>query len=147
MTPDRPLASPLDLPGEVASPGQGNERQVDPDAGDITLISWLSSSAPSRARGRGHWGVDCQRAEAHLRLLAEAELRRPASAWGERQIRVGRVAELLTAIGALDSVVAGRIVADFGVALGARQVMPGTGGSCSADRCGGPGCGPGRPCR
>jgi hypothetical protein len=65
--------------------------------------------------------VDSQRAEAYLRLLAEEELRRPAWAWGERQIRVGRVAELLTAIGALDNEVAGRIVADFGVALGARQ--------------------------
>ena len=41
-----------------------------------------------------------ERAETYLRLLAEEELRRPAWAWGERQIRVGRVAELLTAIGA-----------------------------------------------
>jgi hypothetical protein len=65
--------------------------------------------------------VDCQRAEAHLRLLAEEELRRPASAWGERRIRVGRVAELLTAIGALDDEVADRIMADFDLALAARQ--------------------------
>ena len=74
-----------------------------------------------RARAGDTEGVDCQRAEAHLRLLAEEELRRPASAWGERRIRVGRVAELLTAIGALDDEVAGRIMADFGVALAARQ--------------------------
>jgi hypothetical protein len=65
--------------------------------------------------------VDCQRAEMHLRLLAEEELRRPASAWGERRIRVGRVADLLTAIGALDNEVAGQIMADFELALAARQ--------------------------
>jgi len=65
--------------------------------------------------------VDCQRAEAHLRLLAEDELRRPASAWGERRIRVGRVADLLTAIGALEDEVAGQIMADFDLALAARQ--------------------------
>ena len=35
--------------------------------------------------------------------------------------RVDRVAQLLTAIGALDDEVAGQIVADFGVALAARQ--------------------------
>ena len=63
--------------------------------------------------------MDCQRAEAHLRLLAEEELRRPASAWGERRIRW--VAELLTAIGALDDEVAGQIMADFDLALAARQ--------------------------
>jgi hypothetical protein len=57
----------------------------------------------------------------HLRLLAEDELRRPASAWGERRIRVGRVADLLTAIGALDGEVAGQIMADFDLALAARQ--------------------------
>jgi hypothetical protein len=65
--------------------------------------------------------VDCQRAEAHLRLLAEEELRRPAWAWGERRIRVGRVAQLLTAMGALDDEVADRILADFELALAARQ--------------------------
>jgi hypothetical protein len=65
--------------------------------------------------------VDCQRAEAHLRLLAEEELRRPAWAWGERRIRVDRVAQLLTAMGALDDEVAGRILADFDLALLARQ--------------------------
>jgi hypothetical protein len=65
--------------------------------------------------------VDCHRAEAHLRLLAEEELRRPAWAWGERRARVGRVAQLLTAIGALDDEVADRILADFDLALAARQ--------------------------
>jgi hypothetical protein len=65
--------------------------------------------------------VDCQRAEAHLRLLAEEELRRPAGAWGERRIRW--VTELLTAIGALDDEVADRIVADFDLALVARQAF------------------------
>lgn len=65
--------------------------------------------------------MDTQRAEAHLRLLAEEELRRPARAWGERRARVGRVAQLLTAMGALDEEVAGRILADFDVALVARQ--------------------------
>ena len=65
--------------------------------------------------------MDSQRAEIHLRLLVEEELRRPAWAWGERRARVGRVAQLLTAIGALDDEVAGRILADFDLALVARQ--------------------------
>jgi hypothetical protein len=65
--------------------------------------------------------VDCQQAEAHLRLLAEEELRRPAWAWGERRMRVGRVAQLLTAIGALDEDVAEQILTDFDLALIARQ--------------------------
>ena len=65
--------------------------------------------------------MDGERAEAHLRLLAEEELRRPAWEWGARRIRVGRVAQLLTVIGALDDQVAGRILADFHLALVARQ--------------------------
>jgi hypothetical protein len=65
--------------------------------------------------------VDCELAEAHVRLLAEEELRRPAWTWGERRARVGRVAQLLTAIGALDQDVAERILADFDLALIARQ--------------------------
>jgi hypothetical protein len=65
--------------------------------------------------------VDCQRAEAHLRLLAEEELRRPAWAWGERRIRVDRVAQLLTVMDALDDEVADRILTDFDLALVARQ--------------------------
>ena len=92
--------------------------------------------------------MDCQRAETHLRLLAEEELRRPAWAWGERRARVGRVAELLTAMGALDDEVADRILADFDLALVARQADARAGGSWSRDRSGGqPPCGPGRPCR
>ena len=63
--------------------------------------------------------VDCQRAEAHLRLLAEEELRRPA--WPRR---IRWAAELLIAIGALDDEVADRIVADFDLALLARQAFP-----------------------
>jgi hypothetical protein len=62
-----------------------------------------------------------ERAEAYLRLLAEEELRRPAWAWGERRARVGRVAQLLAAMGALDDEVADRILADFDLALAARQ--------------------------
>lgn len=81
----------------------------------------VSRALTPRARAGDTGEVDCQRAEAHLRLLAEEELRRPASAWGERRIRVGRVADLLTAIGALDDGVAGQIMADFDLALAARQ--------------------------
>jgi hypothetical protein len=65
--------------------------------------------------------VDRQRAEAHLRVLAEEELRRPVSAWGERQRRIRLVAEMLTAIGALDVEVADRIGADFDLAVAVRQ--------------------------
>jgi hypothetical protein len=65
--------------------------------------------------------VDGQRAEAHLRLLAEEQLRRPARAWGERRGRVDRVAQLLTAMEALDDRVADRIMTDFDLALVARQ--------------------------
>jgi hypothetical protein len=63
--------------------------------------------------------MDCQRAEAHLRLLAEEELRRPT--WARR---VRWAAELLIAIGALDDEVADRIVADFDLALTVRQAFP-----------------------
>ena len=77
--------------------------------------------------------MDCQRAEAHLRLLAEQELRRPAEGWGERRIRW--VAERLLAIGALDDEVADRIVADFGLALVARQAfLPPAGRAASSQR-------------
>jgi hypothetical protein len=60
-----------------------------------------------------------ERAESYLRLLAEEELRRPA--WPRR---VRWASELLIAIGALDGVVADRIVADFDLALLARQAFP-----------------------
>ena len=72
-----------------------------------------------RARAGDTEEVDCQRAEAHLRLLAEEELRRPA--WPRR---IRWAAELLIAIGALDDEVADRIVADFERALLARQAFP-----------------------
>jgi hypothetical protein len=60
-----------------------------------------------------------ERAEAYLRLLAEEELRRPV---GPRRVRWA--AELLIAMGALDDEVADRIVADFDLALLARQAFP-----------------------
>jgi hypothetical protein len=63
--------------------------------------------------------VDCQRAEAHLRLLAEEELRRPA--WPRR---IRWAAELLIAMAAFDEAVADGIVADFELALLARQTFP-----------------------
>jgi hypothetical protein len=79
--------------------------------------------------------VDCQRAETHLRLLAEEELRRPAWAWGEHRARVGRVAQLLTAVGALDDEVADQILADFDLALAARQAdAPGRRGLAAASQ-------------
>ena len=76
--------------------------------------------------------MDSQRAEAHLRLLAEEELRRPAWEWGARRIRVGRVAQLLTVIGALDDQVADRILADFHLALVVRQADARRRGSLAA---------------
>jgi hypothetical protein len=78
-------------------------------------------SADTLASGRDTEEVDRQRAEAHLRLLVEEELRRPAWRWGERRLRVGRVALLLTAMGALDDESADRILEDFNLALVARQ--------------------------
>jgi hypothetical protein len=62
--------------------------------------------------------MDRERAEAYLRLLAEEELRRPG--WPRR---VRWVAELLIAVGALDEEVADRIVADFDLAVLARQAF------------------------
>jgi hypothetical protein len=113
------------------APGSGINRRYEPrqDEASITVDAiqrkriHASRALTPRARaGAGDTGeVDCQRAETHLRLLAEEELRRPASAWGERRIRVGRVADLLTAIGALDDEVADQIMADFDLALAARQ--------------------------
>ena len=67
--------------------------------------------------------MDRESAEAHLRLLAEAELRpgntRPADIG-----RVARVAQVLTAVGALDATVAARTLADFVLATGVRQDDP-----------------------
>ena len=74
--------------------------------------------------------MDCQRAEAYLRLLAEEELRRPV--WARR---IRWAAELLTAIGALDEQIADRIVADFDLALVARQAfLPSAGRAASLQR-------------
>ena len=104
----------------------------------------VSRTLTPRARAEDTEEVDCQRAEAYLRLLAEEELRRPASAWDERRIRWA--AELLIAMGALDDEVADRIVADFDLALLARQAFPTPAGprGCSGGQ---PACGSGRPCR
>jgi hypothetical protein len=79
----------------------------------------VSRALTPRARAGDTEEVDCQRAEAHLRLLADEELRRPA--WARR---IRWAAELLTAIGALDDEVADRIVADFDLAVVARQAFP-----------------------
>jgi len=69
--------------------------------------------------------MDPERAEAHLRLLAEAELRRPAPRPGNTRPadigRVARVAQVLTAVGALDATVVTRILDDFVLGVGARQ--------------------------
>jgi hypothetical protein len=70
-----------------------------------------SRALTPRAQAGDTEEVDCQRAETHLQLLAEEELRRPPWAGGEHRIR--EVAQLLVAIGALDDEVADRIVADF----------------------------------
>ncbi len=68
-----------------------------------------------------------ERAEAYLRVLAEAELRRAMSQpWGNAQRtgyadRVTRVAQVLAFVGALDGGVADQVLDDFELALGARQ--------------------------
>src|SRR5689334_11266601 len=94
-----------------------------------------SRALTPRAQAGDTEKVDRQRAEIHLRLLAEEELRRPAWAWGERRARVGRVAQLLTAIGALDDMVADRILADFDLSLVVRQAdAPGRRGLAAVSR-------------
>jgi hypothetical protein len=64
--------------------------------------------------------MDRERAEAHLRMLAETELRRvtphPAGS-----ARVARVAQVLTAVGALDDKVATQIADNFELALCVRD--------------------------
>jgi hypothetical protein len=83
----------------------------------------LAIAAPA---GR-HWGVDRERAETHLRLLAEAELRRvmtmPAgSIVGRRHpARLALAAQALTAVGAVGADVAGQIQADVSLAGAARR--------------------------
>jgi hypothetical protein len=72
-----------------------------------------------------------ERAETHLRGLAEAELRRATSQpWGDAQRagyadRVTRVAQVLVFVGALDEGAADQILDDFELALGARQAGQG----------------------
>ncbi len=67
--------------------------------------------------------VDRERAEAHLRLLAEAELRASALHPGG-SARVERAARVLTAVGALDDEVATQILDDFELAFGSRDTGP-----------------------
>src|SRR5438067_14210 len=62
--------------------------------------------------------MDRERAETHLRQVAEAGLRSGDGG------RVLRVAQVLTAVGALDDEVAAQILADFDLATGARQADP-----------------------
>jgi hypothetical protein len=64
--------------------------------------------------------MDRERAEAHLRMLAETELRNAARHCADRA-RVARVAQVLTTVGALDDQVATQIANDFELALGARD--------------------------
>jgi len=64
--------------------------------------------------------MDRERAEAHLRMLAETELRNAARHCADRA-RVARVAQVLTAVGALDDQVATQIANDFELAFGARD--------------------------
>ncbi len=67
-----------------------------------------------------------ERAETYLRVLAEAELRRATSqSCGDAQraghaARVKKVAQVLAFAGALDEGVAGQLLDDFELALGAR---------------------------
>jgi hypothetical protein len=68
--------------------------------------------------------MDRERAEAHLRMLAETELRR-AAPHPAGSARVTRVAQALNAVGALESKTATRIVEDFELALTIRTAGPG----------------------
>ena len=67
--------------------------------------------------------MDCERAEAHLRMRAEDEVR-----WavlpGRGGARVSRVAQALTAAGALDEETARRILDDFELACALRHPDP-----------------------
>ena len=81
-----------------------------------------------RGGGRGDTeGMNRERAETYLRVLAEAELRRATSQpWGDAPqagyaARVKRVAQVLAFVGALDEGTADQILDDFELALGARQ--------------------------
>lgn len=73
--------------------------------------------------------MDPERAQTHLRLLAETELRRACAPNGDIAVpvsgrnsgRLARVAQALIAVGALDAVIAESIMADFDLALAVRQ--------------------------
>ena len=67
-----------------------------------------------------------ERGETHLRLVAEAELRRAREqdAGVPAGRRVVRIAEALTAVGAIDAATAGAIQDDFELALAGRQRNP-----------------------
>jgi hypothetical protein len=77
--------------------------------------------------------MDRERAETHLRLLAEAELRRvmktPAGSIPGRwySARLARVAQALTAVGAVGAGVSDEIQADIGLAVAARHRLPARG--------------------
>jgi hypothetical protein len=74
--------------------------------------------------------VDTERAETHLRLLAEAELRRAATS--DRELlgpapglaRLSRVARALTTLGALDTDTADTMLAGFELAPLHLQIVP-----------------------
>ena len=72
--------------------------------------------------------MDRERAESHLRQLAEAELRRartwPAAGVPRRRddARLALVAQALVAVGAVDAGTAGQIRADFEAAMAVRQL-------------------------
>src|SRR6516165_3915736 len=74
--------------------------------------------------------MDRERAETHLRLLAEAELRRamtmPAGSIPGRwySARLALVAQALTAVGAVGANVAYEIQAGLGLAVAARHQLP-----------------------
>ena len=69
--------------------------------------------------------MDRERAEAHLRMLAETELRR-AAPHPAGSARVTRVAQALNAVGALEDKTATRIVEDFELALTIRTAGKGS---------------------
>jgi hypothetical protein len=87
------------------------------------------------ATGRTLGDMNRERAETHLRLLAEAELRR-ATTWPAdgglldqcHSARLELVAQALHAVRAFDMGAANQIQAELALALGVRQPRPGPGG-------------------
>ena len=67
--------------------------------------------------------MDRERAEAHLRMLAEDEVRRGTLPAGPG-VRVSRVVQALTAVGALDDETAGRIMDEVEMARALRHPDP-----------------------